>query len=164
MPYNKICVICGKSFETDVHNKSVCSTHCQIMLQRAYNLKSYHKRAAAKKIRFKTCIVCGKSFEPVKGNQVICSDDCQAVRKKLASEKFRSKKDREKDRGKVSICCICGKKFTPAFNGEKYCSDSCRQDPRAKKLARFFTKAFQAIESGCYSFDFQDSIQTLVSL
>lgn len=128
MNYKKICIICGKEFETTVHNKTVC------------NENHYHK-----------CPVCGKlilSNDPQRQNST-CSRKCGQVlgnrnRIKTNLEKYGVENPAQREEVKKIIseklsklhlkqeirykkCEICGKEFELHWPYTQHtCSPKCR--------------------------------------
>ena len=104
----RICLECGKSFETEIsRDKKYCSEKC------------YQKwRADKKKLFKKICPICNKSFETYSENKKYCSKECQGMsRRKRVTCK----------------CDKCGKDFerkqSDVINAKKhYCSKECMYD------------------------------------
>lgn len=66
-----VCKMCGKEFETVVHNARFCSHNCSV---------KWDYRAKTKEI-FKNCVVCGKEFTAKittrhKEGKITCSKSC----------------------------------------------------------------------------------------
>lgn len=100
----KICITCGKEFETNKNAQKSCSEVC-----RKIRSKYTDKRKIGKYKVDKICPVCNKNF---KGNktQIACSIKC-------ASEQRKTKL--------IKKCLRCGKEFKVKRKGQKYCSREC---------------------------------------
>ena len=112
LKYTKICVICGKKFETNRYNKSVCSAD-----------------------HYKQCKVCGKQFElkwPY--TAVTCSAVCRGMYRRSsgagANAAEKAKQTKLSKYGTASnitmltkICKYCGKEFETTSNRRVYCYD-----------------------------------------
>ena len=95
----KHCPVCGKEYETNVHNKIFCSPYCKT--------KHYQQNRAVLKER--VCKVCGKTFLAKAKNKIYCSEYCQTNRC-------------------TNTCTVCGKTFTSARNNTKACSVKCMKE------------------------------------
>ena len=94
----KICITCGKEFETNKNAQKSCSEVCR-KIRRKYT----DKRKIGKYKVDKICPVCNKNF---KGNktQIACSIKC-------ASEQRKTKL--------IKKCLRCGKEFKEEYKGKK---------------------------------------------
>jgi predicted nucleic acid-binding Zn ribbon protein len=100
----RVCVVCGASFETGHNVKKTCSANCS---KEWVRIKKRQNRKPAAKLE-KTCEVCGSKFIPTtNNNQVICSGRCEKKRRALKAKIYRSKNPKywreyyEKNKDKV---------------------------------------------------------------
>lgn len=148
MTFKRVCVICGKEFETDYPNQKACSEECKNKRLRSYSLKMYYKNRKLKPAT-KKCVICGKTFQATHGNQKICSPKCArenanikmtvylAKKNKMRTsqylERWRTKKLMKKldesSKCKTLKCPECGETF---YGDSKFCSSDCE----LKYLAR----------------------------
>jgi endogenous inhibitor of DNA gyrase (YacG/DUF329 family) len=68
------CKKCGKSFETELYNKSFCSKECR---------ESYHYTP---QLKTRACPICGKEFATGRTHQKFCSAECRAKSFSLRKE------------------------------------------------------------------------------
>ncbi|MBR1646194.1 MAG: HNH endonuclease [Selenomonadaceae bacterium] len=118
----KICPICGNTFNPRKQNQTFCSIPCS-----AKHISQTAKKSPVEK----TCPVCGKSFSLRYQNykQLCCSPSC--------SKKYQWAND-VYDVNIEKICPICGKNFVTRSKRGIYCSKKCsnkanEQRRRAKK-------------------------------
>ena len=139
----KKCIICGRTFKTEVHNKTTCSKKCvkvhkRRYLQRRMENPEYSKYREdydrvwriKKRIRLglfvageerARCSECGKSFFKNRVRQKTCSKKCSEarVRRRNYFNKFGSLGPRAK-------CLECGRSFKAVQWGPRLCSEVCR--------------------------------------
>ena len=108
----KVCVICGKEFETNKYNKKCCSPECTKENTRQLS-KIYHREYRAKNKKEKVeveCVICGKKFVPKAANGICCSSECRKIREwqrnKARSNKTEVKKAKPKKIKRVTISKI----------------------------------------------------------
>ena len=108
----KVCVICGKEFETNKYNKKCCSPECTKENTRQLS-KIYHKEYREKNKKEKVeveCVICGKKFIPKAVNGICCSSECRKIRERqrnqMRSNQDVPKKEKPKKRKKVTISKI----------------------------------------------------------
>jgi predicted nucleic acid-binding Zn ribbon protein len=86
MKLTKICIVCGKEFETRQSNYTICSDECRTIRRKNYHnivsLKYYHQNKErinrrGQSLRLKNskpilCKICGKNVEPYFSGDRIC--------------------------------------------------------------------------------------------
>ena len=82
-PDKRICVICGKEFETIYPFKKCCSDKCSLENKRRRSKDYFYKNISAKpklepKVKAETeiCRNCGKKFKPERGTAQFCCRAC----------------------------------------------------------------------------------------
>lgn len=128
--YKKICLGCGKEFETVYSLKTYCSKGC--------NWKTRHKVGATPRII--NCAICGTEFETKNPLQFTCGKrECQ-----LEQHKRRNAKNKKAPRlitYETRECAECGELF---FVDDKlnnvYCSKECRKKAENRKHDRRIPK------------------------
>lgn len=98
--YKKVCVICGKSFETRYVITKTCSEKC-----------SYERRKKRGKERYakgpdeliKTCIICGATFLPVSNNTKTCSPKCRKINNDNTYQRYLKKRKGNWDKKKNEV-------------------------------------------------------------
>ena len=125
----KICVICGKEFQTHIANKITCSSECSS--KRAKNLK---QARCGVKTHEKTCVICGKEFQTNQPTKKTCSPECRYQYNLNFMRENRRKKHETKTYEK--ICVICGNKFSTTFSKKITCSPECskQRDDSLRKV------------------------------
>lgn len=80
----KICLICGKQFETNLRNKKFCSekcahvqAHARVREVKQRYRKIGHNTGEIKRSAVPRCLTCGKTFEQHFPNEKFCSEDCR---------------------------------------------------------------------------------------
>ncbi len=117
--YTKVCSICGKTFETNYHNQTLCTLphpkqclNCgsTFYVRGADKGKEYCCENCKIALYSKRCILCGKLFIPKNSVQVTCGDR------------------------HYNTCIICGNKFEvfPKTKDRKTCSRQCAAAYRVK--------------------------------
>lgn len=107
MLIKKICMVCGKEFETDNKNTKICSSSCRLKRELQY-------RAIHQPVKQRFCLVCGKE---IPRNKYFC-DDCREKRKNDRLNKIKHNKEER-------ICPVCGKTFIPRIFNQINCSTAC---------------------------------------
>jgi predicted nucleic acid-binding Zn ribbon protein len=96
----KTCRVCGKQFQSNVNNKTICN-NCREKLTKRYD--ELKKGGSNNPER---CIICGKKIEPhgSKKKHYTCSPECAYLMKFIASWKYQQrKKEREKMTVKIPV-------------------------------------------------------------
>lgn len=89
----KTCRVCGKQFQSNVNNQTICD-NCREKLTKRYDA---FKQSGSKNPT--SCIICGKKIEPhgSQNKHYTCSPECAYLMKFIASWKCQQrKKEREK--------------------------------------------------------------------
>jgi predicted nucleic acid-binding Zn ribbon protein len=68
---DKVCVSCGKPFQTRSHNGATCSVEC-----RKAEKKARRNSSRVLKLRTANCVICGTEFSSSVVNKMTCGDDC----------------------------------------------------------------------------------------
>ena len=96
MEYNRICVICGKTFETKLWAQVTCSKECSDIYrkQKAKEYRDSHKSENIKERApfHRICRICKKPFTTCKNGQFVCSDECRIKSRNEAQKKYYIKK------------------------------------------------------------------------
>lgn len=112
--HTKVCLICGKLFQSEAHNARYCSRECKLEVKRRRN------KAAGGPLKplIRECEYCGKSFETRVANKKYCSQECY---RSATSERKRVKRgisrsqaaDRLSGKGALlGLCSVCGAENT----------------------------------------------------
>ncbi len=138
----KVCVICGKIFHSNMSWKHTCSPECS----EEYHKRKYYARYEKQKGMHNTpkkgketlCVICGKPFVKI-GNKKTCSYECRkalrAIREEKQNEKRRErryikqKKRETKPKHEVK-CVVCGKVFATSLATKMTCSKECAETHR----------------------------------
>ena len=153
----KKCKICGKFFNSDKYNKTVCGDLKCKNLNIKKTLEKSRNNPNKKIASVINCIECGKEFKQTHGGHLTCSKECAEVRR-LKIDKIRykttdkektlqqRKKYQEKNKDKIKIlqrkryekeqilrqsqiriCIVCGNSFT-YVNGVSYGTKLCSEE------------------------------------
>ena len=110
----RVCVVCGKEFESIGKNRKYCSPECT---KKGKNAVRQLRRLAKRKTPLKrNCDYCGVEFKPINCVQRFCSVSCR--------EKF--KWQMQENVPKLKICPTCGEEFVLTSGNQKYCSAECQ--------------------------------------
>ena len=120
--HTKVCVICGRKFETTKSAAKYCSSLCACEARRRKSLE-YAKRVSHEP---RKCTECGGEFIPKSVAGKFCSKEC----KKIHTSK------RMKQGFKPIKCVYCGKEFIPNSSSAKYCSEECRKEGKRDALRK----------------------------
>lgn len=153
-PYHKICVVCGKSFDTFRETSVTCSHECAQAYRnghvghvpdskRVYNVKEWVNTAqdgfeyvshTYDRIKLK-CKCCGNVVErtrsTVKYKNVICEYCKEAKQLQEARQKMACFLIAFKDARTPKRCACCGKLFVSNHPTQKYCSDKCKKSGKS---------------------------------
>ena len=103
--YEKVCVICGKPFETSQPRAKCCSGACRYEYKR---IKERERKKQLpkqpKEIEIAACEWCGQEFERKSNRQVFCSKKCY--------EQYHSKVERERTKSTFTEYSETNKKKT----------------------------------------------------
>ena len=124
--FNKNCLICSSTFQTEDITVTWCSDKCKSKMKKQYCKKCseefYHTRNltyCSDECKKRNCDYCNKIYLPT-DSQKFCSHECK--------EKFHTYK-----------CKACGNKFiSKSYAPKKFCSDECRYT--YQKLAKIIYK------------------------
>jgi predicted nucleic acid-binding Zn ribbon protein len=126
----KICVICGRPFETALHHQITCSEECS-----KENRKRKHRRTPEQEHR--------KYILSTYGSEEAYEQHLkeQEARKKAEAEQRRAEREAEKaERLRTAECVVCGRTFTTYNPKQKTCCAACskklkyaRKDKRIPK-------------------------------
>ena len=98
----KICIVCGREYETNFPQSKCCSDMCRDEHKRRYALDyvNKHKPEAHEKKHYtlepRLCVVCGKEYTPKAGNQKYCSDKCSYEHRKPKTLEYERERYRRK--------------------------------------------------------------------
>ena len=117
---DRVCPICGKSFQRTAKRIVYCSDECATQGHKEKSSAAQKVRVAKRRADGKTCPVCGKKFTPEDPKQKYCSKECyKVVFKRQCKEYHERKKNGEPARKKWETvgdkrpCHGCGK---PSYN------------------------------------------------
>ena len=149
-PYHKICVVCGKSYDSFRENSVTCSTECYRLRRNSYckngerklrentteiwvNKKHDDSFEYVKHEKKKVWLKCKKcentierSISTVRRNNVEC-EYCKELKSLSDSrQKMVLFLSALKESKTPKTCVVCGKEFTSPYANKMYCSGECR--------------------------------------
>ncbi len=124
----KICLYCGKTFDTNLKYKKYCNSECTIKAghQIGRTRRTQEERNSRPQI---TCVICGKLFTTSRKRFRYCSDECRDQGYQLVDQSCREK---QKEKAKLEyvpkrptkrICLYCGHEFSKVGKGNYCCPD-----------------------------------------
>lgn len=105
--YEKTCVICGKTFRTNLSVKITCGEKCAAERNRQRNLENERKRREERKViegpgkYEKTCVICGRVFKTNLAAQITCGKACAAERSRQKKLEYRRNGQKEQENGET---------------------------------------------------------------
>tara|TARA_B100000287_G_C20558764_1_gene751558 strand:+ start:165 stop:1112 length:948 start_codon:yes stop_codon:yes gene_type:complete len=142
--YEKVCVVCSKTFITGRQNKLTCSRACKL-----HRNSQYHKKKAIKEGHIgwdkspRNCVQCDSVYIPTQWHQKFCSKECSAIVHKMPYVK--------KGRFEEKRCCEnCGKEYTALSSRQQYCGSEClKAATKEKTKEKNRLKKEKLLKEGC---------------
>lgn len=123
--YHKICVICGKPFDTNRRNRKTCGAKECAAKHNSQVRKQHYERYVKKTKVQKICVICGKPFETNSSKKNCCGDpQCISERNRRYARKHA---ERIRSGEIVPITCVFCGKTVKRKKGTEYCSKACRK-------------------------------------